>query len=311
MKGRDRFTAAEAATIRELLRQVRRAEPGAAQKLLRDQLRAMGFNISDWGGGTAGFTRADFDDLVTRGLITIADDGQSRSGADRSEKSARTGRAREAAAPLAGSGGHPVRALSVDELVAAARAALGGPRLRIGAALAGAVPGRPGLYAIYASTDVWRKLGLGDAPDDRPLYAGKAEDSLVSRDLNTHFATGKTGRSSPRRSFAALLADSQKLVAMPRRPPNPEPKKWTHYALEEPGDGRLTDWMCANLQLAVWVRPAGAPLAAVESALMHVWLPPLNLTGVSTPWTAQVRAARAVLAQQAKQWACDHGFDVD
>ena len=311
MKGRDRFTAADAATIRELLRQVRCAEPGTAQKLLRDQLRAMGFYISDWGGGMTGFTRADFDDLVARGSITITDDGQSRSGADRSERRVVTRRAREAAAPLAGSDGHPVHAPSVDELVAAARAALGGPRLHIAAALAGAVPDLPGLYAIYANTDVWRKLGLGDAPDDRPLYVGKAEDSLVSRDLNTHFATGKTGRSSPRRSFAALLADDLNLVAMPRRPANPEPKKWTHYALEEPGDGRLTDWMCANLQLAVWVQPGGAPLAAVESALMHVWLPPLNLSGVSTRWTAQVRAARAVLAEQAKQWARDHGFDAD
>jgi hypothetical protein len=173
--------------------------------------------------------------------------------------------------------------------------------LRIDAALAGAVPDRPGLYAIYASTAVWRKLGLGEAPDDRPLYVGKAEDSLVSRDLNTHFATGKTGRSSPRRSFAALLAEDLKLVAMPRRLAIPEPKKWTHYALEEPGDGRLTDWMCANLRLAVWVRPARTPLAAVELALMRAWLPPLNLIGVTTPWTAQVRAARASLAEEAKQ----------
>jgi hypothetical protein len=311
MKGRDRFTAAEAATIRELLRQVRRAEPGTPQKLLRDQLRAMGFYISDWDGSQAGFTGAAFDDLVSRGLVIVGDDGGPLSGAGGAQKQPGTGRDRDAATPSGGSGGHPIRAPGIHEVATRARSALGEPTMRIAAAVAGAVPDRPGLYAIYASNVVWRKLGLGEAPDDRPLYVGKAEDSLVSRDLNTHFATGKTGRSSPRRSFAALLAHDLKLVAMPRRPANPEPKKWTNYALEKPGDGRLTHWMCANLQLAVWVQPTGAPLAAVESALMGVWLPPLNLTGVTTPWTAEVKAARAVLAEEAKRWARDHSFDVD
>jgi uncharacterized protein YbjT (DUF2867 family) len=98
---------------------------------------------------------------------------------------------------------------------------------------------------------------------------------------------------------------------MPRRPANPEPKKWTHYALEARGDEQLTDWMRANLELAVWVRPAGTRLAAVELEVMRAWLPPLNLTGVTTPWTRQVRTARALLAEQAKKWARDRGFDVD
>jgi hypothetical protein len=47
----------------------------------------------------------------------------------------------------------------------------------------------PGLYAIYGAQDVWRELGLRDPPDDRPLYVGKAEDSLAASDVNTHFAT--------------------------------------------------------------------------------------------------------------------------
>jgi hypothetical protein len=194
------------------------------------------------------------------------------------------------------------------KFAASARAALGGPRLPIEEALVDGVPDQPGLYALYADAPTWRELGLGDPPDDRPLYVGKAEDSLVSRDLKTHFATGTTGRSSPRRSFAALLVEELGLVAMPRRPANPEPKKWTHYALEEPGDGDLTEWMCTNLQLVVWIKPGGASLARVESEVMRAWQPPLNLTGVTTPWTKQVRAARAELADQAKQWARQHGF---
>jgi len=70
------------------------------------------------------------------------------------------------------------------------------------------VPAAPGLYAIYGNGDVWEELGLGDPPDGRPLYVGKAEDSLASRDLKTHLGNGRTGSSTVRRSFAALLRDS-------------------------------------------------------------------------------------------------------
>jgi hypothetical protein len=48
MKGRDRFTSAEADEVRSLLDLVRNAEPGRPRKLLRDQLRAVGFYISDF-----------------------------------------------------------------------------------------------------------------------------------------------------------------------------------------------------------------------------------------------------------------------
>lgn len=74
------------------------------------------------------------------------------------------------------------------------------------------VPGRPGLYAIYGDDQAWQDLQLEPSPG-APLYVGKAEKSLASRDLNGHFATNvksapRTGRSTVRRSFAARqLAD--------------------------------------------------------------------------------------------------------
>src|SRR3954452_11709052 len=71
MKGRDRFTPSEADEIRRVLRLVRKAEPGTPQKQLRDQLRAIGFYISDFAGGPGGFTASDFDDLVRGGRIKI------------------------------------------------------------------------------------------------------------------------------------------------------------------------------------------------------------------------------------------------
>ncbi|MGH2864053.1 MAG: GIY-YIG nuclease family protein, partial [Solirubrobacteraceae bacterium] len=76
------------------------------------------------------------------------------------------------------------------------------------------VPSTPGLYAIHGNSAAWAELGLGVAPDSRPLYVGKAEDSLITRDVKTHFGDGRTGSSTVRRSIAALLASTLDLRAI-------------------------------------------------------------------------------------------------
>jgi len=308
MKGKARFTRTQADQIRRLLRLVRRAEPGTPQKLLRDQLRALGFFISDWTRGSSGFTASDFDELAHHGAITITEDNSPGANS--------VARQVSKPSPAKPTARHTTVSASVPGVRGGLRelalAALVGPPIPINAAIKGAVPDRPGLYAVYGYQQAWRMLSLGEPPDDRPLYVGKAESSLVSRDLGTHFATGTTGRSSPRRSFAALLSASGvlELVAMPRRPHDPEPGKWTHYALDHPGDEQLTDWMRANLKVAFWACPPRTVLRPVETAVMRHWEPPLNLTGVSTAWTNQVKTARSVMAEQAKAWALKRGFHV-
>lgn len=295
MKGRDRFTTGEADQIRQLLRAVRRAEPGSPQKMLRDELRALGFYISDWGGGPLGFTASDFDDLVTRRLIVIGEGklDPGPGGATGATRSTPPTSIREPS---------PAPAGSVKDHLEAACEALTGARISISTATPGSVPNRPGLYALYGDATVWRELGLDSPPDERPLYVGKAEKSLESRDLKQHFATGKTGWSSPRRSFAALLSanGALDLVPVPRRPENPEPTKWTHFALEATGDEQLTRWMRDRLSMCVWAAPAGTKLESVESAVMRRWKPPLNLIGVETPWRTHVRDARARLAERSR-----------
>ncbi len=161
-------------------------------------------------------------------------------------------------------------------------------------------PNAAGLYAVHGSSAAWAALGLGPPPDARPLYVGKAEDSLAARDVRTHFETGKTGSSTLRRSLAALLADQLDLVAMPRNPARPG--YFSNYGLEPEGDARLTVWMRAHLTLAVWPAPAGTLLAMVEGAAITKLSPPLNLAGVMTPWSSTVSAARARMAAAARQW---------
>lgn len=70
-------------------------------------------------------------------------------------------------------------------------------------------------------------------------------------------------------------------------------------------DAALTRWLKERLQLAVWPKPAGCKfnLGVIESALLVMLQPPLNLQGIVTPWTAKVKAARAVMAEEARTWS--------
>jgi hypothetical protein len=171
-----------------------------------------------------------------------------------------------------------------------ARQALAGPGTTLPVARTG-VPTRPGLYAVHGGATTWQQLGLGP-PDGRPLYVGKAERSLAGRDIRQHFGTGMTGSSTLRRSLAALLRTRLGLSAVPRNPTRPD--QFANYALAEPGDACLTAWMEAQLRLAIWVPDDPVDLAVVERELLRHWQPPLNLAGVSTPWTARLQAARRV-----------------
>lgn len=71
MQGKDRFSSAEAQQIRDLLTRKTRAARDE-QKRLRQRIRELGFYISDFQGAPDGFSTADFDQLVSRKVITIS-----------------------------------------------------------------------------------------------------------------------------------------------------------------------------------------------------------------------------------------------
>lgn len=160
----------------------------------------------------------------------------------------------------------------------------------------------PGLYAIYGDAQAWEDLGLKPHPDSA-LYVGKSEDNLVRRELDTHFAADpakkpRTGSSTVRRSFAALLRDALDLQAVPRNPD--KPGYFSNYGLTPRGDGRLTAWMLERLSLAVWERPPllKQQLAEVEIAIIHRWMPPLNIRDNPRP-LPRLALARAVMTRMA------------
>lgn len=162
------------------------------------------------------------------------------------------------------------------------------------------IPSKPGLYAIYGDAEAWSALGLGPMIADLPLYVGKAEDSLASRDLQTHFGNGRTGSSTVRRSFAALLRTTLGLSGMPRNPN--KPGHFSNYGLSPADDAKLTDWMRSRLAIAVWASDGVRPLVDIEAEVLRRLNPPLNILGVDHKWKARLQAQRGVMADQARAW---------
>ena len=162
------------------------------------------------------------------------------------------------------------------------------------------LPSQPGLYAIYGGERTWADLGLGVSVPSLPLYVGKAEDSLASRDLRTHFGDGRTGSSTVRRSFAALLRDQLQLSGIPRNTVKPD--HFSNFGLSAQDDAKLTAWMRANLEIAVWLFDFSRPLIDVERDVLRHLNPPINILGVNHKWKSRLQAERAVMANQARLW---------
>lgn len=192
--------------------------------------------------------------------------------------------------------------MAADDLVTSALAELAGTRHRRTDA-ADLVVNSPGLYAFYGDDLAWSDLSLTPAFEDQPLYVGKAERTLNGRDVRTHFATGKTGSSTVRRSLAALLVETLDLMPVPRNLIKPDGS--ANFALEAEGDTRLSAWMDERLSLATWVSPSGVVLDEVETAVVRRLRPPLNLDKVGEP-RAGLREARRRMATIARNWTSDN-----
>lgn len=162
---------------------------------------------------------------------------------------------------------------------------------------------KPGLYAIHGSREAWSELGLDDPVENLPLCVGKAEDSLVARDLKTHFGNGRTGSSTVRRSFAALLRDDLDLSAMPRNPT--KPGYFSNYGLSPADDLKLTRWMRDRLEIAVWVWDRSPTLGAIERDVFSRLNPPINISGVDHRWRAHVQNCRRHMADQTRAFDDD------
>jgi hypothetical protein len=198
----------------------------------------------------------------------------------------------------------------MNSLASSALTALKGPRFSPQEALARAQElqlNRPGLYAVYGDEQVWLALGLGTPPDGRPLYVGKAQDDLASRDLRQHFASGETGRSTLRRTLASLLRRELNLIPHPRGTnPLDSTTRANLFKLESAGEARLTRWMNEALRLAFWpIKLTNlSALGAVEGEIIRELEPPLCLNKWSdTTWRPQIKRARGEMVDMVRDKA--------
>jgi hypothetical protein len=186
-----------------------------------------------------------------------------------------------------------------SEQLQAVMSSLQAPRFPVCEALP-TLPPVPGLYAIYGDELAWAELRLDIPDEDLPLYVGKAEDSMVKRDLKTHFGDGRTGSSTVRRSFAALLRNELSLSAMPRNPA--KPGYFSSFGLSPADDATLTQWMRERLAIAVWPTDRSRALVDIEAAVLQKWNPPINIAGVTHRWRSYLQAERKAMADQARAW---------
>lgn len=168
----------------------------------------------------------------------------------------------------------------------------------------GEFPKGRGLYAISAVTPSCVDAAKLDAPvgPGSLLYVGKAEKNLAKRDVRQHFGTGKTGRSTVRRTFAALLREELGLIPVPRAAASVTSKAPATFALTGESEAALTEWMTEHLALRVWTPPSDAVvLAKVERGVIASMKPPLNLTHAGP--RPLLKAARAATMKKAAAYS--------
>ena len=109
-------------------------------------------------------------------------------------------------------------------------------------------PDKPGLYAfMLANSSNLKEFGFSN----QIIYAGKAEDSLKQRDLNTHFKDGRTGNSTLRRSIGAILKTEFKAIAFSRNGTLDYPNV-DNYKFDTKAEIELSNWIIENLCVGYW-----------------------------------------------------------
>jgi hypothetical protein len=156
-------------------------------------------------------------------------------------------------------------------------------------------PDQPGVYAIFLKP---RGQLLPVTPGAGGLlYIGATHEGLAAGD---HFMVASSGFSTLRRSLGAILRTHLWLQPCPRAP-GPSESNTRNYAFAVDGEQILSRWMRANLLVSAL--PLPGDLLALESGLIALLEPPLNLTGWNNPQRPLIKRLRADCVRLAKDTA--------
>tara|TARA_B100001971_G_C18189484_1_gene537724 strand:- start:184 stop:1338 length:1155 start_codon:yes stop_codon:yes gene_type:complete len=135
---------------------------------------------------------------------------------------------------------------------------------------------RTSIYAFFLSENSTLKEFCSP---NQLLYLGITERGIKNREINEHLKTGKTGKSSFRRSVGAILKKDLNLSAIPRSK-TAEKKYAANYKFDESGEERLTKWIKNNCTFGYYFpnrKYDRNALEAIEDELTIAYRPTLNL----------------------------------
>lgn len=153
---------------------------------------------------------------------------------------------------------------------------------------------KPGIYALFFMGDDFPLKGCSPT-ENEIIYIGKTESGQKSRDRDTHFATGRTGSSTLRRSFGAMLRQKLGLVPIPRGQADVSKRRLTKYKFDDASEVKLTEWMQSNLGLAYFeYGKTPSEIDSLETELIRDLIPILNVDrkNPTNLWMPKILALR-------------------
>ncbi len=160
----------------------------------------------------------------------------------------------------------------------------------------------PGIYAIVFNGSDFPDQVLNKAfAKGKIIYIGKTESSQEARDAKTHFADGKTGSSTLRRSIGSLLKPHLSLTPIPRNSTDYAAGRTSFFKYTPEGESKLTQWMQANLGMSFYPFTRSADqLDILETGLISHFKPPLNLDkNIGNPYSDYIKQKRKKCAEEA------------
>jgi len=135
----------------------------------------------------------------------------------------------------------------------------------------------PGIYAIFYNGKHLPYIEI-TFKNDEIIYIGKTESSQLKRNANTHFASGKTGSSTVRKSIGAILRKKLSLIPIPRNESDYAKGRKSHFKFDDNGEIALTEWMKSNLSISYYEYPKSRnEIESLENQLINSEVPILNI----------------------------------
>ena len=157
-----------------------------------------------------------------------------------------------------------------------------------------------GIYALFFIGNSFPLLG-NSVKKHQIIYIGKTESSQEKRDANTHFASGKTGSSTVRKSIGSLLCTQTKLVPIPRNSSDYKRGKMSHFKFDKISEQKVTKWMENNLALSFFEYPkSNNEIEDLETKIILALKPILNISkNLDNPFKNKLQQLRKNCAQEA------------